>query len=359
MDELTLLREHRADVPGPSAAETAAARRTLLTAIKEAQLADRARVSRLTRHSARLGNAGDAGGQRVGWRRAAAASLTAASVAAISITVGLAGGRMARPRSGTFPLTAAHALREAGQAAAQHPHVRWRYFFVESEYVSDDQISRPGVYTWQGPILRRIWIGNTVAGRLRDPLVRGKGYMPIPPGKAFWAELRHLPTNTRKLRARIAAMSAIHPNQSLASAEFDTVLNLLEESPASSALRAALYRVAAELPGIRLVRGAHDLVGRAATEVYMPGGFPGIPGGGGEALFFDVRTGMVLGFEQVTGSGPQCPPLWDDAELAMGYVNSVSAMPPGTPRQPLRVHFAKRVSGCRWLPQGPAPSPPR
>jgi hypothetical protein len=121
--------------------------------------------------------------------------------------------------------------------------------------------------------------------------------------------------------------------------------NLLSESPAPPALRAALYDLAASLPGVRLIRGAHDLVGRAATEVYQPGGW-NEPGGGGQALFFSPRTGVVLGAALLSGASPHCPILGASAVLAAGYVNSTDQVPPDTPGHLLPASFRKHVTGC-------------
>ena len=63
---------------------------------------------------------------------------------------------------------------------------------------------------------------------------------------------------------------------------------LLFESPAPPALRARLYDVASTLPGVSLARGAHDLTGRRAVEVYLRGTWSA--GDGGLRLFFSPRT---------------------------------------------------------------------
>jgi hypothetical protein len=67
--------------------------------------------------------------------------------------------------------------------------------------------------------------------------------------------------------------------------------NLLARSAASPTLQSALYQVAARLPGPAVVPHAHDLLGRGATEVWMP---PQEAVPTGTALYFNSSTGAVL-----------------------------------------------------------------
>ena len=131
--------------------------------------------------------------------------------------------------------------------------------------------------------------------------------------------------------------------QPLVNAEFDNVVGLLFESPSPPALRSALYDVAARLPGVTLVSNSRDLIGRTAAEVYLP---PGFPGNGGQALFFDPSSSAVLGVASLDGSRLQCPPIWEDAVLASGYVSSKHQLPPGAPRSPRPLTRAMSVPGC-------------
>ncbi len=144
------------------------------------------------------------------------------------------------------------------------------------------------------------------------------------------------------LLADIARVSG-NMGQPLVNAEFNNVVGLLFESPSPPALRSALYNVAARLPGVTLVSNSRDLIGRTAAEVYLP---PGFPGNGGEALFFDPSGSAVLGVASLDGSRLQCPPIWEDAVLASGYVSSNHQLPPGAPRSPRPVTRAIRVPGC-------------
>jgi len=99
------------------------------------------------------------------------------------------------------------------------------------------------------------------------------------------------------------------------------------ESEPPPALRSALYRAAAMLPGITLIGPSRDLIGRAATEVYLP---PDAVDRLGTALFFDPDTGAVLSEEDFYPYGARCSsPLMGWAALASGYVSSNDQLPPG------------------------------
>jgi hypothetical protein len=334
MDELTLLREFRSAAPGPSTAETTAARDRLLAVMDDVPSG---------RASAAPHRAIPAG--RTGRRRwipvAVAAAATAVGIAAVSIAV--AGPWRTQPGStqpGSKPaaLTAAFVLRQAASAAAGRPAGHGRFFVSESEYITpaDGQ---------DDPALRTIWIGNGVTGRL---VQGGHGSAAITPGISFgrrtltWAQLQSLPMAPGPLLADIARVSR-NMGQPLVNAEFNNIVGLLFESPSPPALRSALYDVAARLPGVTLVANSPDLIGRTAAEVYLP---PGFPGNGGEALFFDPSSSAVLGVASLDGSRLQCPPIWEDAVLAAGYVSSKHQLPPGAPRSPRPVTRASRVPGC-------------
>lgn len=193
--------------------------------------------------------------------------------------------------------------------------------------------------------MRTIWIGHGVTGRLVQPRL---GPAAIPPAIPFgrrtltWAQLQNLPTAPGPLLADIARVSR-NMGQPLAVAEFDTAVGLLFEAPSPPALRSALYKIAARLPGVTLVADSRDLIGRKSAEVYMP---PGFPGNLGEAMFFDPSTSAVLGVADLVGSRVRCPPGWEAAVLASGYVSSKYQLPPGAPRGLRPVALPASVPGC-------------
>ncbi len=330
MDELTLVAGFRSTTPGPTTAETTAARDALLAAMADVP-------SSASRAS---GSAHRATARKRAVRLLPLGALTCAAAVGVAAAVMAPGPRATRPGHTPAVLTAAFVLRKAASAAASQAGGHGRFFVSESEYVD------PG-NGHEAPAKRVIWIGNGVTGRLVDH-GWGASAAPIPPGISFgqrvitWPQLLSLPTAPGALLADIARVSR-NDGQPLVQAEFGTIVGLLYESPTTPALRSALYLTASRLPGVTLVPGAHDLLGRAAAEVYVP---PGFTGNGGEVLFFDPSTSAVLGTATLVGSKVQCPPAWEAAVLASGYVNSKYQLPPGAPRNLRPVSWPRSSPGC-------------
>ncbi len=330
MDELTVVAEFRSNTPGPTAAETTAARDLLLAAVDDMPSSTAGAGVRPNRATAR----------RRAVRLLPVAALSCAAAVGVAAALTTPGPRASRPDDKPAVLTAAVVLRKAASAAASQPAGHGRFFVSESEYVD------PG-NGHNAPARRVIWIGDGVTGRLLDH-GWGAGPTPIPPGISFgqrvitWRQLLSLPTAPGPLLAEIGAVSR-NDGQPLVQAEFGTIVGLLYESPTSPALRAALYLTASRLPGVTLIPDAHDLLGRPAAEVYVP---PGFTGNGGEVLFFDPSTSAVLGTATLVGSKVQCPPAWEAAVLASGYVNSRYQLPPGAPRNIRPVSWPRSSPGC-------------
>ena len=337
MDELTLLRNFRSDTPGPSAAETATARARLLEVVDDPQSgASRPRASR------RVLSVLEIFGRRKLWAPAAAAAAVTA-VAVAGAVIAAPGPQTARPPSRSGSLTAAAVLREAAAAAARQPSGHGRYFATESELIVMYGYPARGA-------LRTQWIGNNAS----EPLASLEG--PIGERLLTLAQFRRLPTAPGQLQAAIARETRyLGPGIPPAATEFSLIANLLASAPGSPALRSALYQVAARLPGLALVPYAHDLIGRAATEVYVPPENAIIPGG--NALYFDPSTGVALDVTQPAQSS-QCPDIWQDAVLASGYVGSNHQLPPGSVRTARPVPQLSAFPACGVKPTVmPTPSP--
>jgi hypothetical protein len=319
MDELTLLRDSHRDTQGPSAAETAAARARLLAAIGEAE----SRGLRVVPSGRRMASLG-----RLARSRFWAAAAAAAAVTAVAITgavIAVPGPRAARPAhpSASRPPSAASVLREAASAAARQAPGHGRFFAAESELLLR--------YPALGPQLKKSWIGNGIPGRLvlegRPHISGSTNGVPFGTSPLTWAQLQHLPTTPGPLLADIAEATRQGAPHSDVHSEFSIIIGLLYEAPAPPALRSALYRAAAMLPGITLIGPSRDLIGRAATEVYLP---PDAVDRLGTALFLDPDTGAVLSEEDLYLYGARCSsPLMGWAALASGYVSSNYRLPPG------------------------------
>jgi hypothetical protein len=96
--------------------------------------------------------------------------------------------------------------------------------------------------------------------------------------------------------------------------ELDAIKGLLE-SPVPAGVRAALYRAAALIPGVRFDGHVRDALGRAGVGVSA-----GRPGSQFQ-LIFDPATGALL--------GQHSPVVGDSATLAAGVVGSITALPAG------------------------------
>ena len=101
-------------------------------------------------------------------------------------------------------------------------------------------------------------------------------------------ELRALPTDPTALAAMVES-AAVANSWSAAWEQLDLIAELLRGAPLSPAQSAALYEVAATLPGIELVGPTEDAMGRPGIGVAVTSN------GYREELVLDPRTGQLLG----------------------------------------------------------------
>ncbi|MYS22784.1 hypothetical protein GA0115240_144836 [Streptomyces sp. DvalAA-14] len=104
-----------------------------------------------------------------------------------------------------------------------------------------------------------------------------KTFWPVGDQKITWDQLKTLPTDPAALAVRLRSPG-------FASSEAGCIENLLVNSPASPKLRAALFRVMAGLPGVRLDGTGKDRVGRTGTRVDFAE----------FRLLIDAHTGFIL-----------------------------------------------------------------
>ncbi len=392
MDDLTALREVRAAEPGPSTAETTAARNALLTAIEAAGRSSSGRRAAWPRSAVRPRSAVPSALRPTVRRRVWVTALAAAAAAAVgggALILAPGGSQQAASRPAvprqTSPgaashqvgpvapvyhdatLTAAVVLDRAAAAAARQDDASGRYFFTESEWVSAEGAastnSSPQMYR-TGPYLRRMWFGNGVDGRIVLAVGGGvppfnRGPLNLGPSSNFgltWAQLRALPTAQAPLLTIVARLAVgFNPKypDSTAFSEFEVIGQLLYESPISPAVQAALYQVAAGLPGVKIT-DTTDLVGRPADEVYMEPG-PDDPPGSGQALYFSPVTFQLLDVATISAANVSCPVLSSSAILATGYVSSDTQLPAGTPTTLEPAYYSNSAPGCPTLVAGVPP----
>jgi hypothetical protein len=105
-----------------------------------------------------------------------------------------------------------------------------------------------------------------------------------------YAYLESLPTDPNELYDALAAhVHGCHCGQSFSEEMLTTVTNMLANGTPTAALRAALYRVASQIPGVALTANTTTLDGRTGTAV-------GVDSDGVRTeLIFDPATGACLG----------------------------------------------------------------
>jgi hypothetical protein len=230
---------------------------------------------------------------------------TAAAVAAVSATVvpRLASERPApghpSPAQSTV-VTAAFVFREAAKAtkASGAPQGGWPH----AAYWRTDSIEVRDGKTYH----RNIWISHNGDAVLEDgslapgvlpvsPPGSGFGYLGNKPGWLTWDEIYALPTDPAKLAAVLTHASVGGVYASHAQNLWAIVLGLLVETPASPALREALYNVAASIPGVAVNGGYTDSLGRTGTALRL----------GVETVVIDPANGQLL--------------AWIDADVAYTY----------------------------------------
>src|SRR5262252_1849546 len=227
--------------------------------------------------------------ERAGGRRrlvALAATTVAAVVAAAGLTLTALSGHHG-PGGGGLPagnIAAAHLLDKIATAAASQPRLNVRddqYMYIASEdRWSSAYVSSGGQRTVVGPLHKReIWLSVSnvcKTGLLIDPspgpatkLNDGAGSSC--PNKGSWGDptyrfLQSLPADPRTLLNMIYAATT-GAGQSPDQEAFTTIGDMLREAVAPPDISAALYRAAALIPGVRVVRHVTDILGRSGIGV--------------------------------------------------------------------------------------------
>lgn len=312
MDELDLLGRFRVEAPEDDADARSAARAALLQTISRAGEARRVRRRVVRRR----------------WAVAAGATV-AAVVVAIAAPALIPGGREAS--------AAAETLRRAARAAAVQPHVP----VGPGEFVyTQTRAMWQGTYcgvaeagsgsSWSATdgtecetrfedVDREIWIGPDGAGRIAQTRAGERWDETFGPGELWFEDLAGLPTDVDQLRAVIEERASQSDNP-LGYEIFVVVGDLLRETNPSPELRAALYEVAATIPGIELLGEVTDESGRPGVGVAMSAF------GVRHELIFDPATSAILGERDV-----QVDPPVTDASPAPGVgVNADGVDDPGT-----------------------------
>lgn len=301
----------RALHPPADSCDSTRARAALLAAT---ELVEPTRVRRHRRHLMPLGALG----------------LAAAVVAGVIVAVSLRGGAANPP-----PAAAAVVLRRAAIAAEAAGGPRrlrpGEYWYVESIWTTPGvQLDEPtgrgddtivdALSTYE----RQAWIGldrpsqvvSHVVGPIRFLSAAARrqwvrlgrprelpGYNgPLPPNAFIrpYAQLLALPINVDTLWTMLYRDAGSGSSARKRHEMFTEIGDLLRENPIPARVRAALYLVAARIPGIELLGLTHDAIGRPALAIALNDTLYGQR----DELLFDPRTSVLLGERSVVVKPP-------------------------------------------------------
>ncbi|MGN6869111.1 MAG: CU044_5270 family protein [Solirubrobacteraceae bacterium] len=312
--DLELIRElHPADRAHEAAGERA--RAALMAEIDRALL-----VSAPTRRRTRLASVG-------------LAAALAAVVAGIVLALSLRGGAANPPSAAALVLQRAARVAEAAGGPRQlRPG---EYWYVKSIWTTPGvQLAEPSgrasdtIVNALSTYERQAWIGLDRPGRVESHVVgpitflsaaarrqwirAGRapelpGFSGSLPPNAFiepYQKLLSLPTNVDALYRLLYREAGTRPGQASAAWKrhemFTEIGDLLREDPIPAKVRAALYRVAARIPGIQVLGLTHDGIGRPALAVALNDTLYGMR----SELLFDPKTSVLLGERSVVVKPP-------------------------------------------------------
>ena len=203
-----------------------------------------------------------------------------------------------------------------------------------------------GYYNTLWRFTRQQWIGPDGSGRILQ--AAGRQYFPTSADRAAWVadgkpnlddgtgdmnitfkpgglpyvDLSKAPTDPGALKQLIVERK-LESGPPGDGETLQIIGDLLRNSWAPPAVRAALYTIVAQFPGIQLIGATHDQLGRAGTAV----GYTSH--GNTWELIFDPRTAALLAEEYVDNTGAVTDG-WT-AYLSSGIVDSTSATVSTTP----------------------------
>ncbi|MCW2918735.1 MAG: hypothetical protein JWN52_6803 [Actinomycetia bacterium] len=318
MTELNLLRDMRTQLAEPDTRRLATIR------------------SQLTQHLAEPASSGRSsrpalGTRRFGFRVAvvgAAALALAAGITAVQIAGGQGAGPLRTQNAAAARLlTQAAVVAEADPGISPRPH---QYVYTETRGTQTyGNLGEPGHeqqrtpysvevrdYRWEradgrGNRLSRQQSGRPVAvipGTKppgRDPELDNGEELVAPCGEAgplapTYAWAAALPTDPVQLRRTILT-TLPHQNDRLL---WQSIAQALQQGGLPPKLRATLFRVAAGIPGVRVIGNVPDALGRRGVAIGLAGSFEPNRDNDVEQLLFDPQSHRYLGDRSVLG-GPR------------------------------------------------------
>ena len=247
------------------------------------------------------------------------------------------------------------ALTAADQPAPTAPGPGQYQYTSSVEAYTSSVLDGPHPYTDLVPETRQIWIGADGSGRIVESY--GQPSFLSPADQAAWvaagspslaeapsdqtfgpSQLSDGPTDLAKLPTDPSALAALISSRKIEGGppgpaeDFAQIGDLLRETDASPALRAALFTVAAGLPGVEELGTVTDHSGRAGVGVAFRWG------GGLHELIFNPADSSLMGEEDLTVASGQSEPAGtlDDwaVYLESAVVDSDGATAASTPAPP-------------------------
>jgi hypothetical protein len=155
-------------------------------------------------------------------------------------------------------------------------------------------------------------------------------------GRPNYRYLQTLPTDPNRLLALLREWGATHGDNPRDQEAFTVIGDILSSHNATPALTAALFRAAAELDGVTIVRGVTDVLGRPGVAVTQ-----NQKQGDREEWIFDPQTAEFIGERDVAvkSDGPvrKGDVLGNMAVVKRGFVDALGEVPPDDPIAPTRV----------------------
>jgi hypothetical protein len=258
------------------------------------------------------------------------------------------------------PLAAAAVLERAADAALASPPARLRpgqYWYEENQgtYLDVAGTSQGMTHAFVSQTAR-YWIGartwvrrdHTVRVRAAEPITRPwqraalasftanpslKGHGPSYDLPVSYAKLLRYPAALPAL-ADVVLHVEVAPDftpqrRYRAQAMFTAIHDILIEPMVPARVQAGLYRLAATIPGVRMLGLTHDSLGRGALAV----GFVDHTSGFDDELLFDPVSYALLDYRETArhGAGPYLPAgsvIQETAFLRAGLVHRIGHVPP-------------------------------
>jgi hypothetical protein len=158
-----------------------------------------------------------------------------------------------------------------------------------------------------------------------DPIGMGAARFQVGATSLDWAGLDALPTDPVALRDLLYT-DLPENSRSEDDLAFDQITALLVESPASPALRAALWKIASQIDGVRLVGEVTDAAGRTGTALEMTIRYD--HGTEVRRLVVDPETGTLLErVDSYDGPGTETDTRYRATYLEQGPADTLPVQP--------------------------------